>query len=209
MESNPEIAVHAEHITEDMFQHVCAYVGANLHRLGGKDQDYTLKGACASIQEGLSLPKGCSFKFRGYEMFLETPLPFSVKFGLGQLWIGVRNITLRFKEEVVSIFRYLISDLLGSALEELRRITYELNRKALKAEKLRTLFEANADTMIKKALRGTGLKYELSFHPFSATLKLWHRKADAIVAALHYDSFEDDLNKTISEHGNQYQHQGT
>ena len=39
MESNLEIAVHAEHIAEDMFQHVCAYVGANLHRLGGKDQD--------------------------------------------------------------------------------------------------------------------------------------------------------------------------
>ena len=199
MESENEIAVLAGHIAEDMFQQVCAYVGANMHRLGGKDQDYTLKGAWVSIQEGLSLPKGCSFKFRGYEMFLETPLPFSIKFGLGQLWIGARNIGLRFKEEVVSIFRYLISDLLGPALEEYRRIIHELNRKALKAEKLRALFEANADTMIKKALRGTRLKYELSFHPFSATLKLWHRKADAIVAALHYDSFEEDLQNTISK----------
>ena len=136
---------------------------------------------------------------QGYDLFLDTPLPFFIKFGCGQLWIGARTIDLRFKEEVVRYFRYIITNLLHPALEEFRTITYEANLKYLKAEKLRSILEVNAEPMIKAALRGTGMKFEITFHPLNAMLKFWKRKRDVVhVAVLHYDSFEEDLQKTIS-----------
>lgn len=43
---------------------------------------------------------------------------FFIKFGFGQLWIGARIIALRFKEEFVKFFRFIIMDILHPALEE-------------------------------------------------------------------------------------------
>ena len=191
------ISKYSEHIAEDMFQHLCAHVGANLNTIVVKDDSYSLLGALNEIRKGLILPQGCKFRLQGYDLFLDTPLPFFIKFGCGQLWIGARIIALRFKDEVVKFFRFIITDLLHPALEEFRTITYEVNRKYLKADKLRSIFEGNAEPMIKAALKGTGMKFEITFHPLTATLKLWKKKPDVAVAVLHYDSFEEDLQKTI------------
>jgi len=180
-----------------MFQHLCAHVGANLNTIVVKDDSYSLLGALNEIRKGLILPQGCKFRLQGYDLFLDTPLPFFIKFGCGQLWIGARTLALRFKEEVVKFFRFIITDLLHPALEEFRTITYEVNRKYLKADKLRSILEGNAEPMIKAALKGTGMKFEITFHPLTATLKLWKKKPDVAVAVLHYDSFEEDLQKTI------------
>lgn len=121
--------------------------------------------------------------------------PFAV-FHQVRLWIGARTIALHFKEEVVRSFRYIITNLLHPALEEFRTITYEVNLKYLKAEKLRSILEVNAEPMIKAALRGTGMKFEITFHPLYAVLKFWKRKRDVVhMAVLHYDSFEEDLQK--------------
>ena len=186
------ISKYSEHIAEDMFQHLCAHVGANLNTIVVKDDSYSLLGALNEIRKGLILPQGCKFRLQGYDLFLDTPLPFFIKFGCGQLWIGARTLALRFKEEVVKFFRFIITDLLHPALEEFRTITYEVNRKYLKADKLRSILEGNAEPMIKAALKGTGMKFEITFHPLTATLK-----PDVAVAVLHYDSFEEDLQKTI------------
>ena len=191
------ISKYSEHIAEDMFQHLCAHVGANLNTIVVKDDSYSLLGALNEIRKGLILPQGCKFRLQGYDLFLDTPLPFFIKFGCGQLWIGARIIALRFKEEVVKFFRFIITDLLHPALEEFRTITYEVNRKYLKADKLRSILEGNAEPMIKAALKGTGMKFEITLHPLTATLKLWKKKPDVAVAVLHYDSFEEDLQKTI------------
>lgn len=191
------ISKYSEHIAEDMFQHLCAHVGANLNTIVVKDDIYSLLGALNEIRKGLILPQECKFRLQGYDLFLDTPLPFFIKFGCGQLWIGARIIALRFKEEVVKFFRFIITDLLHPALEEFRTITYEVNRKYLKADKLRSIFEGNAEPMIKAALKGTGMKFEITFHPLTATLKFWKKKPDVAVAVLHYDSFEEDLQKTI------------
>lgn len=191
------ISKYSEHIAEDMFQHLCAHVGANLNTIVVKDDSYSLLGALNEIRKGLILPQGCKFRLQGYDLFLDTPLPFFIKFGCGQLWIGARIIALRFKDEVVKFFRFIITDLLHPALEEFRTITYEVNRKYLKADKLRSILEGNAKPMIKAALKGTGMKFEITFHPLTATLTLWKKKPDVAVAVLHYDSFEEDLQKTI------------
>ena len=191
------ISKYSEHIAEDMFQHLCAHVGANLNTIVVKDDSYSLLGALNEIRKGLILPQGCKFRLQGYDLFLDTPLPFFIKFGCGQLWIGARTLALRFKEEVVKFFRFIITDLLHPALGEFRTITYEVNRKYLKADKLRSILEGNAEPMIKAALKGTGMKFEIAFHPLTATLKLWKKKPDVAVAVLHYDSFEEDLQKTI------------
>ena len=204
MEKEELIETYSGHIAEDMFQHMCSYVGENLSKVSGKDQDYSLIGVRNAIQAGLALPRSCSFKLFGYELILETPMPFYIKFGCGQFWIGFRSITLRFKEEIVSFFRYLITHLLTPALEEYNTILYEVNRKSLKAAKLRSLLESNAEQMIKTALQGTRMKFEISFHTFSATLKLWLRKENTTVAILHYDTFSEDLQKTIAAYGNQH-----
>ena len=191
------ISKYSEHIAEDMFQHLCAHVGANLNTIVVKDDSYSLLGALNEIRKGLILPQGCKFRLQGYDLFLDTPLPFFIKFGCGQLWIGARTLALRFKEEVVKFFRFIITDLLHPALEEFRTITYEVNRKYLKADKLRSILEGNAEPMIMAALKGTGMKFEITFHPLTATLQLWKKKPDVTVAVLHYDSFEEDLQKTI------------
>lgn len=191
------ISKYSEHIAEDMFQHLCAHVGANLNTIVVKEDSYSLLGALNEIRKGIILPQGCKFRLQGYDLFLDTPLPFFIKFGCGQLWIGARTLALRFKEEVVKFFRFIITDLLHPALEEFRTITYEVNRKYLKADKLRSILEGNAEPMIKAALKGTGMKFEITFHTLTATLKLWKKKPDVAVAVLHYDSFEEDLQKTI------------
>lgn len=192
------ISTYGKHIAEDMFQQLCAHISDNPMTIAAKDDSFHLIGVLNEIREGLILPQGCKFRLQGYDLFLDTPLPFFIKFGCGQLWIGARTIDLRFKEEVVRAFRYIITNLLHPALEEFRTITYEENLKYLKAEKLRSILEVNAEPMIKAALRGTGMKFEITFHPLNARLKFWKRKRDAAVAVLHYDSFEEDLQKTIS-----------
>lgn len=95
------ICKYSEHIAEDMFQHLCAHIGANQNTIVVKDDSYSLLGALNEIRKGLILPQGCKFRLQGYNLFLDTPLPFFIKFGCGQLWIGARIIALRFKEEVV------------------------------------------------------------------------------------------------------------
>lgn len=198
------ISSYSEHISEDMYQHMCSYIGNNLRKIAGKDQNYTLLGVRNSIQSGITLPRGCSFKLLGYDLYLETPMPFFIKFGCSQFWIGARSITIRFKEEIVNFFRYLITHLLTPALEEFHTILYEVDRKYLKAAKLRSLLEGNAEPMIKAALQGTRMKFEITFHTFTATLKLWLRKENTSVSVLHYDTFEDDLQKSIAAYGNQH-----
>ena len=106
------ISKYSEHIAEDMFQHLCAHVGAKLNTIVVKDDSYSLLGALNEIRKGLILPQGCKFRLQGYDLFLDTPLPFFIKFGCGQLWIGARIIALRFKEDVVKFFRFIITDLL-------------------------------------------------------------------------------------------------
>ena len=192
------ISTYGKHIAEDMFQQLCAHISDNIKTIAAKDDSFHLIGVLNEIREGLILPQGCKFRLQGYDLFLDTPLPFFIKFGCGQLWIGARTIALRFKEEVVRSFRYIITNLLHPALEEFRTITYEENLKYLKAEKLRSILEVNAEPMIKAALSGTGMKFEITFHPLNARLKFWKRKRDAAIAVLHYDSFEEDLQKTIS-----------
>lgn len=194
--------------TEDMFQQLSAHISANFKTIAVKDDSFHLIGALNEIRDGLMLPQGCKFRLQGYDLFLDTPLPFFIKFGCGQLWIGARTIALRFKEEVVRAFRFIITSLLYPALEEFRTITYEANLKYLKAEKLRSILEVNAEPMIKAALRGTGMKFEITFHPLNARLKFWKRKRDAAMAVLHYDSFEEDLQKTIS-YVHKHQHKRT
>ena len=203
------ISNFSEHTIEDMFQHLCAHISANFKTIAVKDDSFHLIGVLNEIREGLILPQGCKFRLQGYDLFLDTPLPFFIKFGCGQLWIGARTIALRFKEEVVWSFRYIITNLLHPALEEFRTITYEVNLKYLKAEKLRSILEVNAEPMIKAALRGTGMKFEITFHPLNARLKFWKRKRDAAIAVLHYDSFEEDLHKTISSYVHKHQHKRT
>ena len=39
------ISKYSEHIAEDMFQHLCAHVGANLNTIVVKDDSYSLLGA--------------------------------------------------------------------------------------------------------------------------------------------------------------------
>ena len=193
----------SEHIAEDMFQHLCAYIGANLNKICGHERSFSLIGVAKEICAVVSLPEDCSLKFKGYDMLLETPMPIIIKFGCEQLWIGARNITIRFKEEVVSLFRYLITDLLPSALEEFRSILSEVNRRYLKAEKLRSILESNAETLIKAAVEGTGLKCSISFHPLTATLTLRKKGQHySEVAVLHYESFDEDLQKAITIYGN-------
>lgn len=193
------ISTYGKHTAEDMFQQLSAHISANFKTIAVKDDSFHLIGVLNEIREGLILPQGCKFRLQGYDLFLDTPLPFFIKFGCGQLWIGARTIALRFKEEVVRAFRFIITSLLYPALEEFRTITYEANLKYLKAEKLRSILEVNAEPMIKAALRGTGMKFEITFHPLNARLKFWKRKRDVVhVAVLHYDSFEEDLQKTIS-----------
>lgn len=194
------ISTYGKHIAEDMFQQLCAHISDNIKTIAARDDSFHLIGALNEIREGLTLPQGCRFRLQGYDLFLDTPLPFFIKFGCGQLWIGARTIALRFKEEVVRVFRFIITGLLYPALEEFRTITYEVNLKYLKAEKLRSILEVNAEPLIKAALRGTGMKFEITFHPLNAILKFWKRKRDAAVAVLHYDSFEEDLQKTISSY---------
>lgn len=192
------ISTYGKHIAENMFQQLCAHISDNPMTIAVKDDSFHLIGVLNEIREGLILPQGCKFRLQGYDLFLDTPLPFFIKFGCGQLWIGAKTIDLRFKEEVVRAFRFIITGLLYPPLEEFRTITYEENLKYLKAEKLRSILEVNAEPMIKAALRGTGMKFEITFHPLNARLKFWKRKRDAAVAVLHYDSFEEDLQKTIS-----------
>ena len=194
------IPTYSEHIAENMFQKLCAHVGANLNTIVVKDESYSLLDALNAIREGLMLPQGCKFKLLGYDLFLDTPMTFFIKFGCGQLWIGARIIELRCKEEVVRAFRFIITNLLPPALEEFRSIMYEMNRKCLKADKLQSILKNNAEPMVKAALKGTGMKFEIVFHSFSAILKLWKRKPDVAVAVLYYDSFEEDLQKTIASY---------
>ena len=191
------ISTYGKHTAEDMFQQLSAHISANFKTIAAKDDSFHLISALNEIREGLILPQGCKFRLQGYDLFLDTPLPFFIKFGCGHLWIGARTIALRFKEEVVRSFRYIITNLLHPALEEFRTITYEENLKDLKAEKLRSILEVNAEPIIKAALRGTGMKFEITFHPLNARLKLWKRKRDAAMVVLHYDSFEEDLQNRI------------
>ena len=203
------ISTYGKHIAEDMFQQLCAHISDNPMTIAAKDDSFHLISALNEIREGLILPQGCKFRLQGYDLFLDTPLPFFIKFGCGQLWIGARTIALHFKEEVVRSFRYIITNLLHPALEEFRTITYEENLKDLKAEKLRSILEVNAEPIIKAALRGTGMKFEITFHPLNARLKFWKRKRDVVhVAILHYDSFEEDLQNTIS-YVHKHQHKRT
>lgn len=127
------ISKYSEHIAEDMFQHLCAHVGANLNTIVVKDDSYSLLGALNEIRKGLMLPQVCKFRLQGYD--------------------------------------------------------------------LRSILEGNAEPMIKAALKGTGMKFEITFHPLTATLKLWKKKPDVAVAVLYYDSFEEDLQKTIAYYG--------
>lgn len=92
---------YGEHIAEDMFQHLCAHVGANLNTIVVKDDTYSLLGTLNEIRKGLILPQGCKLRLQGYDLFLDTPLPFFIKFGCGQLWIRARTIAFLFKEEKI------------------------------------------------------------------------------------------------------------
>lgn len=76
------------HIAEDMFQQ---YISANFKTIAVKDDSYHLIGVLNEIREGLILPQGCKFRLQGYDLFLDTPLPFFIKFGCGQLWIGAKT----------------------------------------------------------------------------------------------------------------------
>lgn len=195
------IYTYSEHIAENMFRQLCAHVAANQNTIVVKGESYSLLEALNAIRKGLMLPQGCKFKLLGYDLFLDTPMTFFIKFGCGRLWIGSRMIELRCKEEVVRAFRFIIKDLLPPVLEEFRSIMYEVNRRCLKADKLQSILKNNAEPMVKAALKGTGMKFEIAFHSLSATLKLWKRKPDVAVAVLYYDSFEEDLQKTIASYG--------
>ena len=91
------ISNFSEHTTEDMFQQLSAHISANFKTIAVKDDSFHLIGALNEIRDGLMLPQGCKFRLQGYDLFLDTPLPFFIKFGCGQLWIGARTIALRLK----------------------------------------------------------------------------------------------------------------
>lgn len=44
------ITSYSEHIAEDMFQHLCVHVGANLKSIVAKDESYSLLGALNEIR---------------------------------------------------------------------------------------------------------------------------------------------------------------
>lgn len=75
------ISTYGKHIAEDMFQHLCAHVSDNLMTIAAKDDSFHLIGVLNEIREGLILPQGCKFRLQGYDLFLDTPLPFFIKFG--------------------------------------------------------------------------------------------------------------------------------
>jgi len=60
-------------------------------------------------------------------------------------------------------------------IQNFRAIMYELNRKCLKADKLWSILEGNTEPMIKAALKGIGMKFEIVFHSLSVALKFWKR----------------------------------
>lgn len=76
------------HTAEDMFQQLSAHISANFKTIAVKDDSYHLIGV---LNEILILPQGCKFRLQGYDLFLDTPSPFFIKFGCGQLWIGART----------------------------------------------------------------------------------------------------------------------
>lgn len=80
-----------KHTAEDMFQHLCAHISANFKTIAAKDDNFHLLGALNEIREGLILSQGCKFRLQGYDLFLDTPLPFFIKFGCGQLWTGAKT----------------------------------------------------------------------------------------------------------------------
>lgn len=79
------------HTAEDMFQQLSAHISPNFKTIVAKDDSFHLIGVLNEIREGLILPQVCKFRLQGYDLFLDTPLPFFIKFGCGQLWIGAKT----------------------------------------------------------------------------------------------------------------------
>ena len=203
---------YAEQIADDMYQRMSEYVGQTLDKIEKRNRDYSLMTAYNRIKEGLTLPPECKFELRGYELILNTPMPIFIRFGMGNFWIGGRLIVVKYLEEIVCFFRYLITDLLAAALEDYRIALAEIGRRTLKIRKLRSLYESNGEGMIRSALSGTGLKFELSFHTLSATVKILLPRDYFANHTLRYEYFVEDLRTLIDtkvpDYVHQHQHEG-
>ena len=62
-----------------------------------------------------------------------------LRFGLGNFWIGPRLIVIRYREEIVSWFPYLIDNILHGAITTWRERSASLERELIKTKRLKAL----------------------------------------------------------------------
>lgn len=126
-------------LADEMFRDMTAYISAHRDSIQRKTKDYTLMSVRREVGDSVTLPAGCKLELRGYEMVLQTPIPMFLRFGLGNFWIGPRLIVIRYLEEIVAWFPYLIDNILPGAITTWRERSASLERELIKSKRLKAL----------------------------------------------------------------------
>ncbi len=135
-------------LADEMYRDMTSYISAHWDEVNCKTKDYTLMSVRRDVGEAVTLPEECKLELRGYEIVLQTPIPMFFRFGLGNFWIGPRLIVIRYKEEIVAWFPYLIDNILPGAIITWRERSASLERELLKSKRLKAL-----ETMYKETIK--------------------------------------------------------
>ena len=137
-----------DELSDEMFRDMAAHVAATWDSVRRETKEYSLLGVKSSLAEKVAFPKGVRLELKGYEMLLKTPMPMSIRFGQGFLWIGRRGLVVCYREEIIAWFPYLVDQVLPCALTKWKEKRASVEKELLIQQKLEAL-----DRMYKEAVR--------------------------------------------------------
>ncbi len=142
------IQLMMDELSDEMYRDMAAHVAATWDSVRRETKEYSLLGVRQVLSEKLQLPKGVKLELKGYEMLLKTPMPMSIRFGQGFLWIGRRGLVVCYKEEIIAWFPYLVDQVLPCALTKWKEKRASVEKELLIQQKLEAL-----DRMYKEAVK--------------------------------------------------------
>lgn len=142
------IQLMMDELSDEMYRDMAAHVAATWDSVRRETKEYSLLGVKSSLAEKVAFPKGVKLELKGYEMLLKTPMPMSIRFGQGFLWIGRRGLVVCYREEIIAWFPYLVDHVLPCALTKWKEKRASVEKELLIQQKLEAL-----DRMYKEAVK--------------------------------------------------------